>query len=139
MKKDLMLGTCIAYYRKLNSLTQEELAQQIGVSCQAVSKWEQQLSCPDVMLLPSLAEAFHISIDELFGLDAKKEIIYDFVAELPWPDDGKIRLALYNGRKLLNQSTYECTDGENSIQFHFHGIPYDVNGKCKLICTKKHP
>ena len=136
MKKDLILNSSIAYYRKLNGLTQEELAEKAGVSCQAVSKWEQQLSCPDVTLLSLLANIFHISVDELFGLVPQKEVIYDFVEELPWPDDGKVRIALYKGKKLMHQSSYECVHGENSVQLQFHGGSYEITGKCKFVCKE---
>ena len=63
----MSLGTQIANYRKKLGLTQEELARMLSVSNQAVSKWEQEQCCPDLMLLPGLADIFKISIDELFG------------------------------------------------------------------------
>lgn len=75
MQKDSILGLKIAYYRKLHGLTQEELAEKAGVSTQAVSKWEQQISCPDIMLLPELANIFRITIDELFGLRDRKSVV----------------------------------------------------------------
>ena len=62
MKNDNIVGINIAYYRKINCLTQEELANLIGVSTQAVSKWEQQLTCPDIMLLPKIAKIFNITM-----------------------------------------------------------------------------
>ena len=65
------LGTRIAALRKEKGLTQEELAEKLGVSSQAVSKWENDLSCPDIMLLPSLAKIFDTTVDEL--LSGKKE------------------------------------------------------------------
>ena len=52
-------------------MTQDDLAAQLGVSSQAVSKWENDLSCPDIMLLPYLAEIFQVSIDELFSKEPK--------------------------------------------------------------------
>ena len=58
MNNNLSLGNRIAYYRKLNAMTQEELSYKLNVSPQAVSKWEQQLSSPDIMLLPVIAEVF---------------------------------------------------------------------------------
>ena len=61
MQKDSVLGLKIAWYRRLIGLTQEELAERVGVSTQAVSKWEQQLSCPDILLLPELAKIFGIN------------------------------------------------------------------------------
>ena len=48
-------------------MTQEQLAERMGVSAQAVSKWENNLSCPDISVLPELAEVFGISVDELLG------------------------------------------------------------------------
>ena len=136
MQKDSVLGLKIAFYRKLNGLTQEELAQKVGVSIQAVSKWEQQISCPDIMLLPELANIFRITIDELFGVSLEKETVYSLVSGLPWPDDDIVRIAVYNGRKLMNQNDYECVDGINVINFVFHGDPFNINGVCKFICSK---
>ena len=63
------LGDRIKYHRKRLGMTQEQLAQRIGVSTQAVSKWENNLSCPDISVLPELAEIFDISVDELLGKD----------------------------------------------------------------------
>ena len=136
MQKDSVLGLKIAYYRRLNGLTQEELAEKVGVSTQAVSKWEQQLSCPDIMLLPTIADVFRVTIDELFGITSDKVTVYSLVSGLPWPDDGKVRLALYKGRKLMDMSDYICVEGSNLVNFVFHGSPYNVNGVCKFICTK---
>ena len=65
------LGTRIAALRKEKGLTQEELAEKLGVSSQAVSKWENDLSCPDIMLLPVLAKIFDTTTDEL--LSGQKE------------------------------------------------------------------
>lgn len=135
MQKDSVLGLKIAYYRKLNGLTQEELAKKTGVSTQAVSKWEQQLSCPDIMLLPELANIFRITIDELFGLSLEKETVYSLIEDVPWPDDGLIRIALYDGKKLMNQSDYNCSEDINIINFDFRGN-YNVNGVCKFVYSK---
>lgn len=60
------LSVNIQKYRKLSGLTQEAFAAKLGVTFQAVSKWENGKSSPDVFLLPILAEAFGCSIDELF-------------------------------------------------------------------------
>jgi len=63
----MMLGNKIAFYRKSLNITQDALARQLGVTNQAVSKWESDQCCPDVMLLPKIAEIFGVTIDELFG------------------------------------------------------------------------
>lgn len=67
------LGKKISELRKEKGITQEELAERLGVSPQAVSKWENDLSCPDIMLLPELAKLFDVAIDELFSVTPKKE------------------------------------------------------------------
>lgn len=68
----LSLGKKISELRKEKGITQEELADKLGVSPQAVSKWENDLSCPDIMSLPDIAEIFGITIDELFGKTKQK-------------------------------------------------------------------
>lgn len=62
------LGKRIASLRKEKGLTQEQLAEKVGVSAQAVSKWENDISCPDITLLPLLADLFGVSVDELLGV-----------------------------------------------------------------------
>ena len=61
------IGDRIKFHRKRLGMTQEQLAERMGVSAQAVSKWENNLSCPDISVLPELAEIFGISVDELLG------------------------------------------------------------------------
>ena len=58
-------GKRIAALRKEQGMTQLELAGKMGVTDKAVSKWERDLSFPDVCLLPRLAEIFHVTVDEL--------------------------------------------------------------------------
>lgn len=64
------LGMMIAALRKEKGMTQLELAEKMGVTDKAVSKWERDLSCPDVNSLPKLAELFEISVDELMQTKA---------------------------------------------------------------------
>ena len=65
------LGQRIAFYRKKCNLTQEELAEKCSVTPQAVSKWENDISAPDISLIPVLAELFNITCDELLGVHGK--------------------------------------------------------------------
>ena len=61
------LGENIVRQRKKQGLTQTALGAILGVSAQAVSKWERQLACPDIMLLPRLAAVLGVTLDELFA------------------------------------------------------------------------
>lgn len=65
--KKLNIGKCIIEKRKAKGITQEQLADYIGVSKASVSKWESGVSFPDILLLPELATYFNISVDELLG------------------------------------------------------------------------
>ena len=62
----MSLGTNIAYYRKQKKLTQAELGELVGISNQAVSKWEAELTMPDVMLLPQIAAALSVKLEDLY-------------------------------------------------------------------------
>ena len=59
------IGNRISRSRKAKGMTQEELAGKMGVSAQAVSKWETDASCPDISLLPQLCSVLGITADEL--------------------------------------------------------------------------
>ena len=63
----MTLGEKIQYYRKKNKLSQEELAARVGVSRQAVSKWELNDALPEVDKLAALAKAFGVTADELLS------------------------------------------------------------------------
>ncbi|MCT4545342.1 MAG: methyltransferase domain-containing protein [Vallitalea sp.] len=58
----------ISELRREKGVTQSELADYLGVSFQAVSKWENGISMPDIILLPLLSEYFQVSVDEILGL-----------------------------------------------------------------------
>ncbi len=68
------LGNKISTLRKAKGIKQEELAERLGVSPQAVSKWENDISCPDIMLLPKLADIFQVTVDELLSREEKKQV-----------------------------------------------------------------
>ena len=70
---DETLGKRIALHRKRLSLTQDALAEKLGVTAQAVSKWENDQSCPDITMLPKLAEIFDVTTDELLGIPRKEQ------------------------------------------------------------------
>lgn len=59
------IGNRIAIGRKQKGMSQEALAEKLGVSSQAVSKWENDISCPDISLLPELARLLDMTVDQL--------------------------------------------------------------------------
>ena len=114
------LGKRIMHHRKRLSLTQDQLAEKLGVTAQAVSKWENDQSCPDISMLPKLSEIFNISTDELLGT-AHKEPVYE--AEVVDdsnidPDkglhvkNGKFEFRYESGRKgALSFALFVCAVG----------------------------
>lgn len=68
MEERETMGRRIAALRRQAGLTQEQVAERLGVTAQAVSKWENDVSCPDISLLPGLAELLGVSTDELLGV-----------------------------------------------------------------------
>lgn len=71
--KEINIGRVLIKNRHKRGITQDELANHLGVSKGAVSKWETGSSLPDILLLPQLASYFDISIDELIGYQPQME------------------------------------------------------------------
>jgi len=68
------LGKQIRTFRLHRDLTQERLADALGVTAQAVSKWENGASCPDISLLPELSAVLGVTLDELFDTDGETHL-----------------------------------------------------------------
>ena len=118
----------IVKYRKALGLTQEGLAQKLGVTNQAVSKWESGQSCPDITLLPQLADLFGITIDELFGREAPKA--EPAPAQLSWPDDGVLRVMLYAGHTHIGSSHPIA----GSVHFCYEGPALNIHSELTVNC-----
>lgn len=72
------IGDNIKEYRQKNNMTQEQLASCLNVTYQAVSKWETGVSSPDLSLIIPITRIFHISADELLGVnDAEQDKRYE--------------------------------------------------------------
>ena len=93
----MKIGENIRALRLQKGLTQEQVAQQLGVTYQAVSKWENGTNTPDIALLPEIAALFGVTIDALFNQDAGLAL-----EGLPMEDDGVIRIVQLRGRKVLS-------------------------------------
>ncbi len=66
------LGQRIAALRTAKNIRQNELAERLGVSSQAVSKWENDISCPDISILPALAAELGVTVDELLSGESRE-------------------------------------------------------------------
>lgn len=79
----ISIAKTIKALRARKGITQEELASHLGVTYQAISKWERGEGYPDITILPALANFFEVSTDKLLGVDVtkKQEMIDDIVAE----------------------------------------------------------
>ena len=65
----MYLSANLKKYRIMKELTQEDVAEYLGITAQSVSKWERGESCPDITFLPALANIFETSVDLLLGMD----------------------------------------------------------------------
>lgn len=101
---DINLGTKIRELRKDKGLTQEDLADKLSVSAQAVSKWENDTCYPDMAQIPVLANFFGVSLDELFcydvtQLNAKIDAIITEARNYFWSNRDKCEEILLGGLK----------------------------------------
>jgi transcriptional regulator with XRE-family HTH domain len=96
------LGKRISELRKRMGITQDQLAEEMGVSSQAVSKWENDISCPDIGLLPQLSDYFGVTLDELMRGEREKEV--QMIPETERKDPSKlimrIRILSSDGDKV---------------------------------------
>ncbi len=125
---EININKNICQLRKAAELTQEALANKLGVSYQAVSKWENGLSCPDITLLPKIAEIFDVSIDALFGLESKAPAGETASkGQLPWPDDEGIYMVVYKGHKLYTDEPTLLSPRLKELPFVWNGPALNVS------------
>ena len=127
---EMNLNERIYELRREREWTQEQLAQKLGVSYQAVSKWENAQACPDISLLPAIADLFEVSIDSLFGRE--KQCVQ---ADLPWEDDQAFHLAIYAGRRLVSEQEIKKLAGKGEVcTVRYAGEARDVHCLLNLLC-----
>ena len=143
------IGNKIKELRKQRGITQEQLATSIGISFQAVSKWENNIALPDITLAPMLASYFGVTMDELFDfnlkqIEAEVEAIADEAYKYRTSDPEQSRAILESGLRkypendiLLNSLLYVIdysNNPDNAIGIASkliekatdHGIKYDA-------------
>lgn len=143
----------IAQYRKEQSMTQEALASALGLTAQAVSKWENGQGYPDVSLLPKLADLFGVSIDALFGREAAEKTLTIPQAapagenandsssapiidsKLPWSDDRQtLHAVLYAGHVLIGHEDVTNCPEATRISFCYEGDALNVDSVFSVSC-----
>jgi len=128
-----ILGRNISRYRKEKGMTQEELARKLGLTFQAVSKWENAQTMPDLALLPKLAQILEVSIDRLLGYRAQEKLTTIYEEEYKttgyyWGTEPNS--ACYQVLKLLPPTRplklldIGCGEGKDAVFFARNG--YDV-------------
>lgn len=92
MGSNLAIGQYIQFLRKQKHLSQKQLAEELGVSFQAVSKWETGDGDPDITMLPALSNYFGVTVDSLLGMnDIKKSERYEEI-NLIWAENDQNKL-----------------------------------------------
>lgn len=117
--KIMTIGEKIKKARKEQFLSQEALAQELGVSVQAVSKWECGVNFPDILNLPQIADYLSISLDELLrdNFEGEREVVSQGL-----PDDGKLRILAAVGQKVILQADKEETINISELTIHLSDV-----------------
>lgn len=135
--EQFFFGRRIAQMRKARNMTQEDLGQRLGISNQAVSKWESDQCCPDIMQLPALADVFGITIDALFGREAAipvPEPAAPVIQELPWEDDNTLHAVCFVGHQLVDHAQILPESG-NLAQLNYSGNTDSITSAFSVSCT----
>lgn len=129
----------IVYYRKLCGYTQEQLAERLGVTGQSVSKWENEISNPDISVLPDLARALGIDMNTLFAEtpNEPKPICFTELPELCYeailPLYLKAQRAFYGKKEPESEESLQKRIAKMKMDFDFP-IP-----KCAYMIDEGHP
>ena len=142
------IGKQITSLRRERDMTQEQLAAQIGVSAQTVSKWECGTTMPDILLLPVIAEIFETSIDALFGTEPKigrnalpitdtstPEAAYDMCLALMWSnDEDTIPERRASAQKIREALSEDRTTQSMWLEDNYKGVfaDADIAAICRL-------
>ena len=135
----LYLGVNIKEYRLKKGYTQEQLAYELGVSSQTVSRWENGATYPDIVMLPIIAELFDTSIDNLIGYarECSTKEREDFFAEVK---DLKVSDKILRHREMLRKYP-----NETRLQFSLANLLYmlvkkqddaDAEQELRLYCNR---
>ncbi len=129
------IGNKIKTLRKQHGITQEQLAENIGISFQAVSKWENNIALPDITLAPALASYFGISMDELFDFNLEKiEIEIKEIANNAY----KFREGdPTKSRQILEEGLKKYPENDNLLCNLLYVLNYSANPDETIIVANK--
>lgn len=143
----MYLSENLKKYRMKKELTQEDVAQMLGITPQSVSKWERGESYPDITLLPALANIFETSVDLLIGMDTiraeetrynihKKAVAYQCSGDLDMAEQTyREALLIYPNKPgmILGLASTLALKGETeeAIELMERGLPISINEKQK--------
>lgn len=141
-------GEKLKSIRKQAGMTQEKLAEKLGVSRQAVTKWETDAGIPDIANIRVISDLFHISIDELLGneKEEKKQTEYLYESITEYDIDGPKRYDMkFGGAKQFVLSGYDgekirirlVSDTMPSIQSDFKVKIDDIKGRIDVDVNRK--
>ena len=131
----IKIGAFLKTLRREKNMTQEQLAEQLGVSSRTVSRWETGSNIPDISLLAELAEFYDVSIPELIDGERKSEIMNEEIKEVA------DKMADYAGaekttiiKNIRNDGEWEkkITDIENEVNSSYARKPTN-NKKSKIF------
>lgn len=122
---EIGIGNKIKSLRKKNGLTQEQLAEKIGVSFQAVSKWENDIALPDITLIPVLANYFGVSTDEILCYESTEKDRE--IEELVWKSYEHRETDPEEGRKILEKGLKKYPDNDILLNNLLYVINYSKN------------
>ena len=117
----LNLGTKIRELRRRDGRTQDNLAEALGVTAQAVSRWESGGSYPDIEMIPAIANYFHVSIDELFGYHDEREEKIKTILDKATKVLTKQGFTMYQGS--LSEDVGECVNMLRAASEEFPNEP----------------
>ena len=124
----MSIGKNIAKYRKAKGFTQEELGAKLGVTNQAVSKWESEVSMPDIMLLPEIATVLNITLDDLYRIVKEPEKVSVSADDFPSFCHQKLIELFYYNTKM--RFTHIGSSDKEQLEFQIKKL---MEG-CRIGC-----
>ena len=123
------IGKKIAFYRKARGMTQEELSEKLGVSPQAVSKWENDIACPDIQLLAPLAKILEVTTDELLSAEPIQQVQM-------MPQGQKLNLKDLTLKILVDSAQGDKVRGNLPIELI--KVALEIGSKIPQLTTNEH-